>query len=79
MGRRLPGLGNAEMVRLPPGPPTEWGVRREHHPQGLATFEAIARALGIIESSAVQSDMEEFFRLMVRQTLGARGCAIDRD
>lgn len=79
MGRRLPGLGHAEMVRLPPGPPTEWGVRRENHPQGLATFEAIARALGIIESSAVQSGMEELFRLMVRHTLGARGCAIDLD
>lgn len=79
MGRRLPGLARAEMVRLPPGPPTEWGVRRENHPQGLATFEAIARALGIIESPDVQSGMEHLFRLMVRQTLGARGCAVARD
>lgn len=75
MGRRLPGLGHAEMVRLPEGTPTEWGIRREHHPQGLATFEAIARALGIIESPAVQSGMEGLFRLMVQRTLRARGCA----
>lgn len=73
MGRRLPGLAHAEMVRLPPGPPTRWGIRREHHPQGLATFEAIARALGIIESPAVQNGLEELFLLMVRRTLQAQG------
>lgn len=77
MGRRLPGLGHAEMVRLPEGPPTQWGIRRENHPQGLATFEAIARALGIIESPAVQAGLEELFRLMVRKTLDASGRAIN--
>ncbi len=73
MGRRLPGLGHAEMVRLPEGPSTRWGIRRECHPQGLATFEAIARALGIIESPEVQAGLEELFRLMVERTLQARG------
>jgi len=73
MGRRLPGLAHAGMVRLPEGAPTEWGIRRENHPQGLATFEAIARALGIIESPAVQWGLEELFRLMVRRSLSARG------
>ena len=73
MGRRLPGLGHAEMVRLPEGPLTRWGVRREAHPHGLATFEAIARALGIIESPVVQAGMEEIFRLMVETTLRSRG------
>lgn len=73
MGRRLSGLEHAEMVRLPPGAATAWGVRRETHPEGLATFEAIARALGIIESAEVQARMEELFRLMVVRTLEARG------
>jgi DTW domain-containing protein YfiP len=72
MGRRLPGLEHAEMVRLPEGPRTGWGIRREHHAYGLATFEAIARAIGIIESPAVQSGMEDFFRLMVQTTLDSR-------
>lgn len=76
MGRRLPGLQHAEMVRLPEGPDTEWGIRREYHPNGLATFEAIARALGIIESPAVQAGMEELFRLMVQRTLHSRGCPV---
>lgn len=73
MGRRLPGLDHAAMVRLPEGPQTEWGIRHEPHPQGLATFEAIARALGIIESPAVQAGMEDLFHLMVQRTLQSRG------
>jgi DTW domain-containing protein YfiP len=73
MGRRLPGLEHAEMVCLPEGAKTDWGVRRECHPEGLATFEAIARALGIIDSAAVQKSMEELFRLMVTRTLQTRG------
>jgi DTW domain-containing protein YfiP len=73
MGRRLPGLEHAEMVRLPEGPQTRWGIRREHHREGLATFEAIARALGIIESACVQAGMEALFNLMVQRTLDSRG------
>lgn len=73
MGRRLPGLGPAEMVRLPEGEASQWGIRREYHPQGLATFEAIARAFGIIESPAVQAGLEALFRLMVQRTLHSRG------
>lgn len=73
MGRRLPGLEHALMVRLPEGAKTGWGVRRECHPEGLATFEAIARALGIIDSAEVQEAMEEIFSLMVTRTLHARG------
>lgn len=73
MGKRLPGLDHAAMVRLPEGAPTEWGIRREHHAEGLATFEAIARALGIIESPAIQSGLEELFRLMVQRTRQASG------
>ncbi len=73
MGRRLPGLEHAIMVRLPKGAKTAWGIRRESHPEGLATFEAIARALGIIESAEVQLSMEELFRLLVQRTLQTRG------
>lgn len=73
MGRRLPGLGHATMVRLPEGKKTAWGVRKECRPEGLATFEAIARAVGIIESVEVQESMEELFTLMVTRTLQARG------
>jgi DTW domain-containing protein YfiP len=61
------------MVRLPEGPQTRWRIRRETHRHGLATFEAIAKALGIIESPDVQAGMEDLFSLMVQITLSSRG------
>lgn len=73
MARRLPALDAAEGVTLPPGQQTRWGLRHENREEGLATFEAIARALGIIESRTVQSGMEALFQLMVDKTLQARG------
>ncbi len=73
MGRRIPGLEHAEMVRLPGGAKSRWGIRREHHDHGLATYEAIARALGIIESPDVQEGMDALFALMVQRTLQTRG------
>ncbi len=69
MGKRLPGLEHAERVRLPEGRRTQWGIRNEPHPHGLATFEAIARSFGIIESLEVQAGLEELFLLMVRKTI----------
>jgi tRNA pseudouridine65 synthase len=58
---RVPGLQNAELVALPPGNASQWGLRRETRPGGLATFEAIARAIGILESAANQEELENIF------------------
>jgi DTW domain-containing protein YfiP len=69
---RVPGLAETEHVVLPKGQVTSWGIRRETREDGLATFEAIARALGILESQAVQEKMEALFALMVQTTLAAR-------
>ena len=67
------GFQNGAAAPWPGGSATEWGIRREHHPQGLATFEAIARAMGIIESPEVQAGLEALFRLMVHRTKQAKG------
>lgn len=75
MGKRLPGIEDAEMVRLPDGPKSEWKIRKEVHSYGLSTFEAIAKAFGILESIDVQQGLESLFRLMVQTTLSARGTA----
>lgn len=75
--RRLPGLEQAERVHLPPGRATEWGIRQETKAFGLATFEAIARALGILESADIEIEMAEIFRRMVAATLRARGEAFE--
>jgi DTW domain-containing protein YfiP len=71
--KRVPGLENAECVGLPVGPPTAWGLRREHIVGGLATFEAIARAIGALESLEAQARMEATFARMVQISLAARG------
>jgi DTW domain-containing protein YfiP len=73
--RRLPGLEHAEHVTLPPGPPTRYRLRREPKEGGLATFEAIARVLGFLESPAVQAELEAFFERMVEATLATRAAS----
>jgi DTW domain-containing protein len=77
ISRRIGAVARAEPVTLPPGPTTRWGVRRENHPAGLATFEAIARALGYLESEAVRRELESSFERMVAATYQNRGH--DRD
>jgi DTW domain-containing protein YfiP len=73
--RRIPGLEHAERVTLPAGPPTRYRLRREPKQDGLATFEAIARALGMLESPAVQATLEAYFERMVETTLATRETA----
>ena len=75
--KRIEAVARAQPVTLPPGPTTRWGVRRETHPSGLATFEAIARALGYLESQAVRLELEGLFERMVTATYQNRGH--DRD
>lgn len=75
--RRIPGLERATRVVLPRGATTEWGIRNEPKSGGLATFEAIARALGLLESREIQERLETLFRRMVRQTWEARGVVLD--
>ncbi len=76
IGRRVPGLEKAERVSLPPGLPTRYRLRAENRPDGLATFEAIARAMGILETAKVQAQLERLFNLMVERTLMTRGGAV---
>ncbi len=68
--RQLPGVKH---VKLSAGKPSEYRLRTEHHPDGLATFEAIARALGYLEGPVVQERMEILFRLMTDRVLWTRG------
>lgn len=73
MLRRIPALASLPRVALPPGPPSAYALRAEPHPAGLATYEAIARALGVIEGVDVQRSLEPAFYAMVRGTLITRG------
>lgn len=70
---RVPGLAEVPCAVLPPGPPTRYRLRSEPREGGLATMEAIARALGLLEGPAVQAAIERVFEAMVAHTLSVRG------
>jgi len=73
MRRRILGLPYAQTVKLPHGPSGEWTIRKTSDPSQLSTYEAIARAYGIIESPQVQHQLETVFRLMVERIRYTRG------
>jgi len=81
MRKRIPGLAEIPCVTLPDAGPTEYQLRSEHHPGGLATFEAIARAMRILEEHgpAIEDAMMNVFRIMVDRTLWLRGRLADKD
>jgi DTW domain-containing protein YfiP len=71
--QRVRGLGRVPCVTLPPGPPSRYRLRFESHHNGLATIEAIARALQILEGQSVADALLRVFDAMVERTLWARG------
>jgi DTW domain-containing protein YfiP len=73
MYKRVPGLAGLPCVSLPGGPRSDYRLRAEAHGDGLSTLEAIARAIGILESVDVQRALERVLLAMVERTLWARG------
>lgn len=73
LAKREPKLAGVPRVHLPEGPPSEYKLRYHPDPRFLATFEAVARALGILEGAEVQEKLEHVFALMVDRTLWSRG------
>lgn len=71
--RRTHGLAGIQHVKLPPGPPSEYLLRAQATDENLCTLEAIARALGILESESVKRQLEWILRVLVERTLWSRG------
>jgi DTW domain-containing protein YfiP len=71
--RREAALSTLPRVCLPPEGPSRYRLRREPRREGLATFEAISRALGIIEGPEIRAPLDAFFEAMVQRTLASRG------
>jgi len=76
VSQREPELRTVPRVMLPEGAPTRYLLRREPKVGGLATFEAIARALGVLEGPGTQTKLEALFNLMVERTLRSRGVPV---
>ena len=60
-------------VKVLKGSESQYKLRREPKFSGLATFEAIALAMGVIEGKEVQNKLESVFLKMVERTLKSRG------
>ncbi|MEP7124445.1 MAG: tRNA-uridine aminocarboxypropyltransferase [Byssovorax sp.] len=73
MGTREASLKTIRRIKLGAEAPSRYQLRKETKPGGLATIEAIGRALGVLESRDIESALETIFALMVERTLRSRG------
>lgn len=70
--RREKGMEKIQCVKLPMGFVSEYRLRKTHIQDGLSTYEAIARALGIMENTEVENKMMDMFRIMVARMVKSR-------
>lgn len=71
--RREPALAGIQCVKLPPGEPGRYRLRKSSDENRLSTYEAIARALEILEnSSELRKEMEVVFDTMVESVIRGR-------
>jgi DTW domain-containing protein YfiP len=79
--RRSPGMAALPRVTLPEGPPSRYRLRSHPDPQRISTFEAVARALGILEPDgpALQAHLEAAFDRFVERSLFTRGQLAPQD
>ncbi|MFI5297459.1 MAG: tRNA-uridine aminocarboxypropyltransferase [Polyangiales bacterium] len=70
---RVAGLVDVPCVSLPRGECSRYRLRHEAHVGALATMEAIARAMGVLEGSHIQEAIERVFQAMVDRSLWSRG------
>lgn len=71
--RRDPVFADMTHVKLPPGLPSQYRLRAQADPQSLCTLEAVARAIGLLESRDAQTRLEALLCVMVERTLWSRG------
>ena len=76
MVRRIPAVAALPRYGLPQGAPSRYLLRSEPREDGLATIEAIARALALLEGPEVAEALERPFHAMVKGTLRTRGCVL---
>lgn len=73
--RRVAALADLPRVTLPPGPPSRYRLRNHPDPTRISTFEAVARALAILEpdGAALQAHLDAVFVRFVERSLFTRG------
>ncbi|OFZ29528.1 MAG: DTW domain-containing protein [Bdellovibrionales bacterium RIFCSPHIGHO2_01_FULL_40_29] len=74
---RHPELQSAVRVKLGGINTSAHHLRAEHMVEGMATLQAIAYALGIIEGLHVQQELLKLYQLKLHQTLKGRGVVVE--
>lgn len=73
MVKREPLMKKAIKSHLPAGTEAKYRIRSQEDPFRLCTFEAVIRALGVIEGSSVEKKLDEFFRVWIYRSLYIKG------
>lgn len=66
-------LINVQSVMISAPNTSKFRLRHQHRREGMATLQAIAHALGIIEGNTVKDALMELYQLKLKQTLVVRG------
>lgn len=71
--RRIPEFKNIKTVKLGPTTPSRYLLRRQGTEGGLSTFEAISRALSLLEKNPLlDKTLDSIFEVFVRNTMMSR-------
>jgi DTW domain-containing protein len=73
MSRRVPVVQDLLCVALPPGPPSRWGVRTQHDPQGLSTFEAAVRLVSLVDGPTRAAPLRAIFHELAARMMFMKG------
>lgn len=71
--RRESALAGIPHVKVSAREPSRYRLRTQPNDRSLCTLEAIARALGLLESRIAQAQLETILAAMVERTMWARG------
>jgi DTW domain-containing protein len=70
---RHPELKNVPRVKLGTSGAPKYYLRAQHRPEGMATLQAIACGLGVIEGQRVEAELMKLYDAKIERTLIARG------
>ena len=66
-------LKDVPRVKISIPDPSKFHLRRQHKPEGMATLQAIAHGLGVIEGDLVKARLMKLYQAKVERTLLGRG------
>jgi DTW domain-containing protein YfiP len=66
-------LKDVPRVKISTPDPSKFHLRAQHRPEGMATLQAIAHGLGVIEGDLVKAQLMKLYQAKLERTLLGRG------